>query len=70
MRECRGMFPKYTFNRRTLKVGALRQNETIIVGINSLSSLKCERYAYGGCNGSENLYDSLQECANACIWGE
>ena len=27
-------------------------------------------YPYGGCNGSENLYDSLQECANACIWGE
>ena len=25
-RECRGMFPKYTFNRRTLKVGALRQD--------------------------------------------
>ena len=40
-RACRAAFPRFTFNKFTLR---------------------CERYLYGGCNGSRNLYSSLEEC--------
>eukprot|EP00096_Caligus_rogercresseyi_P006698 TRINITY_DN23427_c0_g1_i1.p1 TRINITY_DN23427_c0_g1~~TRINITY_DN23427_c0_g1_i1.p1 ORF type:complete len:298 (+),score=48.37 TRINITY_DN23427_c0_g1_i1:1-894(+) len=32
-------------------------------------SLSCESYNYGGCFGTENLYDSITECMGACIHG-
>ena len=33
-------------------------------------SLSCEKYVYGGCMGSQNLYDNLFECLSACVHGD
>ena len=31
------------------------------------NSGKCNKFAYGGCNGSPNLFDSLEECQSVCV---
>jgi len=30
------------------------------------SSGDCEEFMYGGCNGNENKYDTLEQCQRAC----
>ncbi len=33
-------------------------------------TLSCERYLYGGCGASQNVFNSQEECAAACFHGE
>jgi hypothetical protein len=33
-------------------------------------TLNCQRYLYGGCLGTENLFTSPEECASSCIHGD
>ena len=30
------------------------------------TSMKCERFIYGGCDGNENNFETLKECENKC----
>lgn len=32
-------------------------------------TLKCQRYIYGGCGGTANLYSSTEECMSTCYYG-
>ncbi len=34
------------------------------------NSLTCDRFIYGGCGGTANLYYSLEECMTTCYFGE
>ena len=33
-------------------------------------SLKCERYIYGGCGASANMFDGLEQCQTTCYHGQ
>eukprot|EP00095_Tigriopus_kingsejongensis_P004259 maker-scaffold1645_size32249-snap-gene-0.5 protein:Tk04259 transcript:maker-scaffold1645_size32249-snap-gene-0.5-mRNA-1 annotation:"hypothetical protein DAPPUDRAFT_304363" len=33
-------------------------------------TMRCERYAYGGCHGSQNLYQTHMACMSACLFGQ
>ena len=34
------------------------------------TTLKCERYIYGGCGATANLYHSQEQCMTTCYFGD
>lgn len=33
-------------------------------------TLRCEKYSYGGCGETQNLYKTLTECMSSCLYGD